>query len=234
MWVDESGGTDADAGAGDGEMTVTVDGEEYTADVNYDMDHDGVDDTAVIETADGGGQAFVDTDHDGSADEYVVLDEQGDVTQHATYDDASGDWVDAGGHGGDTHTTDSQTSSGGTINADLPNGDVQVGAATVDTDHDGVNDTAVVEDDQGNTIGFTDADGDGQADVAVVISPTGDSTVYEHTGDGQWTESTHTGAAGDTGSHSSLAGDQAWGGGQEAVEGVARIDSTTGQWISQN
>lgn len=231
MWVDESGGADAtdttDTTGTSDEMTVVVEGEDYSADVNFDIDEDGVEDTAVIEHADGSGQAFVDTDGDGDADEYLAIDAQGEVVTHAQFDDASGDWVsvEPGGQGDDAPET--QTGAGGTITADLREGDIEVGPATVDTDSDGVNDTAMVDDGAGNTIAFTDADGDGQADVAVVIGPDGESTVLEHTGDGEWTETTGTSAGAD-------GSDSVWGGGGQAVEGVAKIDSATGQWISQN
>ncbi|RZQ65087.1 DUF6802 family protein [Amycolatopsis suaedae] len=234
MWVDESGGTDTTETASD-EMTISVGGEEYTADVNFDINEDGVNDTATIETEDGGVQAFVDKDGDGDADEYLQLDAQGEKVAHATYDEASGQWIDAGGAGTGPTGTDSQTGSEGTITADLPQGDVEVGPATVDTNEDGVNDTAVVKDEAGNTIGFTDVDGDGNADVAVVIDSSGNATTYEHTGDGQWTETQGgqpSGAVGDTGVDTS---DAAWGGaGTDHVEGVAKIDPGTGQWISQN
>ncbi|EHR53833.1 hypothetical protein SacmaDRAFT_5719 [Saccharomonospora marina XMU15] len=223
MWVDESGATDAtDATGTSDELTVTVEGEEYSADINFDIDDDGVNDTAVIEHADGSGQAFVDNDGDGAADEYIALDANGDLVAHATYDEASGDWVSVE-PGGSGDSGESQTGAGGTITADLPEGDVEVGPATVDTDHDGVNDTAVVEDSDGTTMAFTDEDGDGQADIAVMIDADGGSTVYEHTGDGEWTE---TGAT-------APGSDEAWGG-FDTVEGVAKIDSGTGQWISQN
>ncbi|TQJ03766.1 DUF6802 family protein [Amycolatopsis cihanbeyliensis] len=235
MWVDESGGTDtADTTGTPDEMTVTVEGEDYTADVNFDINEDGVDDTALIEREDGSVQAFVDVDSDGDADEYVQLDADGNLVTHAAYDETSGDWVsvepgDTGDPGGTD--TDTQTGSDGGMTADMPDGEVEVGPATVDTNQDGVNDTAVVQDESGNTIGFTDVDGDGDADVAVVIDESGESTTYEHTGDGQWTE---VEGAGRAAGESDAASDAAWGGGQQPVEGVARIDSATGQWISQN
>ncbi|AXB46340.1 DUF6802 family protein [Amycolatopsis albispora] len=235
MWVDESGGTDTTDTAAAEEMTVTVDGEEYTADVNFDMNEDGVNDTATIETEDGGVQAFVDTDADGDADEFIELDAQGEVVSHAAYDEASGDWVDisSGGSTGDDTDPGTQTGSEGGITADLPEGEVEVGPATVDTDNDGVNDTAIVEDSSGNTIGFTDVDGDGEADLAVVIDSSGASTTYEHTGDGEWTETGSSNAVGEPAAAS--ASDAAWGGdGSQPVEGVAKIDSSTGQWISPN
>lgn len=233
MWVDESGGADTAEGTGTSDdMTVTVEGEDYSADVNFDINEDGTDDTAIVEHDDGSAQAFIDNDGDGNADEYIVLDQQGNATQHATFDDASGDWVEADPGGGTGEDTGTQAGAGGTITADMPDGDVEVGPATVDTDHDGVNDTAVVEQQDGSAIAFTDVDGDGQADVAVVIAPDGSSTTLEHTGDGEWTETDGSSGA-SSGSEGS--GDSLWGGrGTDTVEGVAKIDSTTGQWISQN
>ncbi|HEV7981035.1 DUF6802 family protein [Amycolatopsis sp.] len=227
MWVDETGGTGTGTGNTDG-MTVHVDGEDYAAEVNYDIDHDGVNDTAIIEHEDGTAQAFGDTNNDGVADHYAVLDENGKVVEMATYDQASGQWVEAGG--GDQGGGDQQTDSTGTIHADMPKGDVEVGPATIDTDHDGKNDTAVVQTKDGGTIAFTDSDGDGQADVAVEIDASGNATTYEHTGKGEWTEQP-SGLVGEVAPDS----DAAWGGGgTQTLEGVAKIDSVTGQWISPN
>lgn len=230
MWVDESGGTDADASSTAG-MTIHADGQDYSAEVNYDLDKDGVADTAIIENPDGTSQAFIDTNHDGVADQFARLDDDGKVIEEAVYDDSSGHWVTAGGsHGGDDDPG-KQAGSGGHITADLPDkGEVDVGTATVDTNNDGVNDTAVVHTKDGGTIAFTDKDGDGDADVAVQVDSSGHSTTLEHTGKGQWTE-TSSGLMDD----GDPASDEAWGGaGTETLEGVAKIDSGTGQWISPN
>lgn len=70
---------------------------------------------------------------------------------------------------------------------DTPQGDMQVGPATEDTNQDGIADTAVVETQAGGTMLVTDVDGDGSADQVVEISQTGDVTISHHTGDGQWT-----------------------------------------------
>jgi hypothetical protein len=236
VWVDESGATDTTGTTGSSdEITVSVEGEEYVAEINFDIDDDGVEDTAIIEHTDGSGQAFVDADGDGQADEYLQLDTQGEVVTHAEFDEASGDWVSIDPGTGDSN--DTQTGAAGPMTADLPDGQVEVGPATVDTNDDGVNDTAVVQDETGATTAFTDVDADGEADVAVIIDQNGDSTTYEHTGDGEWTETGATSnAVGGTGIAAG-ASDAAWGVVQENtehVEGVARIDSTTGQWISQN
>ncbi|CAM2778682.1 hypothetical protein SAXI111661_00960 [Saccharomonospora xinjiangensis] len=233
MWAEESGGTEATGPEGTSDdMLITVEGEEYSAEINYDMDEDGVADTAVIQHEDGSLQAFVDEDGDGDADAYVALDTQGNAVAVADYDDATGDWVgeaEAGGSpGGDS--ADTQASTGGTITADFGEGDVEVGHATVDTDQDGVNDTAVVAADDGTTLAFTDEDGDGEADVALEIDSHGNAVTYEHSGDGEWVEIDSVSPAGTDGADS---GDSAWGR-PEPLEGVARIDSATGQWISQN
>ncbi|OZM71373.1 hypothetical protein CFN78_19600 [Amycolatopsis antarctica] len=236
MWVDESGGTDTtDTTATADEMTVTIEGEEYALETSVDLDDDGVEETGVVETEDGM-LAFSDSDGDGEADLVAEFDAQGNVVTMAEYDEASGEWreVEEPGTGGPTSTPDStDTGSAAPMTADLPEGEVQVGPATVDTDNDGVNDTAVVQDADGNTIGFTDVNGDGEADTAVVIDAQGNSTTLEHTGDGEWTE---TGSAGTHGvaSNGSEADDSAWGSPGSSVEGVAKIDSATGQWISPN
>ncbi|MGH3516585.1 MAG: hypothetical protein ACRDQ7_04075 [Haloechinothrix sp.] len=232
MYIDESGGTDETVTTE--EMSVTVDGEEYSAELNFDLDEDGVNDTAVITEEDGTGRAFVDTDGDGDADQYVEFDTEGQVVAEAAYDASSGDWVATDPGSADPHGAETQTSASGPMTAELPSGEVEVGPATVDTNHDGVKDTAVVSDDQGNTYHFTDVDGDGDADVAVVIGPDGSATTLEHQGGGEWVETT-TSEVGSSAAKPAV-GDEAWGGqpATQNLEGVAKIDSSTGLWISQN
>jgi hypothetical protein len=236
VWVDESGGADTtDTPDSSGEMQISVEGHEYSAEANFDLDHDGHDDTVRIENADGTFTGYTDVDHDGHADQYLHVDAQGNILESARFDAASGDWISTEAGPGDQHGPDSQTSSSGGIVADMADGDVNVGPATVDTDHDGTNDTAVVQDSDGNTRMFTDVDGDGKADVQTIITPDGESHTFNHTGDGQWTETGTPSGAGNDDHAPSAAGDHLWGGGgQQAVEGVAKIDSATGQWISQN
>jgi hypothetical protein len=198
-------------------MTVHVDGADDTAEANY-VDHDAVNDTAIVD--------------DGVADQYAVLDASGHMVDEATYDAASGQWVESGGphDGGDGHAGDQQSGAGGMIHADMPKGEVEVGAATIDTNNDGVNDSAVVDTKDGGTIAFTDTNGDGEADIAVEIDASGHATTYEHTGKGEWTEQSATPAA--TPAPDS---DAVWGGaGTQILAGVAKIDSATGQWISPN
>ncbi|KID28578.1 hypothetical protein HQ32_04153 [Prauserella sp. Am3] len=232
MWVDD-GTTDTTATGED--ITVTVEGEEYTAELNQDINGDGVYDAALIEHEDGSAQLFADSDGDGEADLYAVVDSSGNVVAEAEFDSKSGTWVEMS-DGPSSDSPEQDTSSGGTITADLGEGDVEVGPATVDTDEDGTNDTAIVETEDGKTIAFTDADGDGQADVAVVIDSNGNQVVLETDGDGEWTETTDTGGYG--GDSASSASSDQWSDGTASVgagvEGVAKIDSATGQWISQN
>lgn len=227
MWVDESGGTDT---SGTDAMTVHVDGQEYQAEVNYDANHDGVSDTAIVDHADGTAQVFIDSDYDGTADHYEVLDSTGHVVDQAVYDEATGSWVESGdSHPGGTGSPSHDDSTSGHIHADLPDGEVDAGVATIDTDHDGHNDTAIVETKSGGTIAFTDTNGDGEADVAVEIDADGTTHTFEHTGAGQWTEAGNGAVSADP------AGDHAWGGdGTQLLNGVAKIDSGTGQWISPN
>ena len=201
---------DTSATTGDDELTVEIDGEEYTAEENVDLDQDGQNDTAVVETEDGY-LAFADTDGDGTADVAVEYDSEGNPIAGAEYDESTGEWTeedveslptptgdgadDADGSGTDTtDTTDTTTddttgtSTGGEdITVDMPGEDVDAGPATYDTDGDGTNDTAVVTDADGTTYAFTDEDGDGEADQAVIIESDGDVTVAEHTGEDEWT-----------------------------------------------
>lgn len=230
MWIDETGGVEpADATTSDGDLEITVDGQTYTAEENMDLNHDGVDETVRLDNADGTVTGYVDTDGDGHADQYVHTDVEGNVVEMARYDETTGDWVaDHDSGAGEPDAT--ETGRAGEITVDSADGTFQVGPATVDSDNDGTADSAVVTDDAGNTRVFTDVDGDGQADVQTIITPEGETHTYEHTGAGEWTETT-SGFTAEVPPDS----DQLWGGsGHQTVEGVARIDSGTGQWISQN
>ncbi|SFJ52429.1 hypothetical protein SAMN05421835_10694 [Amycolatopsis sacchari] len=223
VWIDETGGADATSTAPDGELEISVEGQTYSADENFDIDHDGQDDTVRLDNADGTMTAYVDTDGDGHADEYLHTDTEGNVVEAARFDSTTGDWIASGEPGG----TGSGSDAGhqGELTADLVDGTVELGPATVDSDNDGTADTAVVTDADGNTRLFTDTDGDGSADVQTVITPGGESHTYDHSGTGEWTEV--NGVRADS--------DALWGTpGRDTVEGVARIDSGTGQWISQN
>jgi Family of unknown function (DUF6802) len=207
--VYDDSGQDTSAGTGHGdEMTVTVDGEQYELEVDYDLNKDGVNDTAIIQTDDGGQVAFTDSDKDGDADVAVELDDQGNVVGAARYDESRGEWVpvdpktgnptgedDTAGDdtAGDSTTgqhTGDQTGSGQEIMVDVPEeaDDMSAGAATVDMDKDGENDTAVVQSDDGDVFAFTDTDGDGEADQMTVIDADGDVTISQHTGEDEWTE----------------------------------------------
>ncbi|GAA2666343.1 MULTISPECIES: hypothetical protein [Actinosynnema] len=226
MYIDES------AGAADSELKVTVDDEEYTVEVGYDLDHDGVDETAVVETDDGGHIAFSDTDGDGDADLMTTFDDRGEVVGQSKFDDASGEWVRIGDEAERTNSAE-----GRSITVTTASGSRDVGPATVDSDEDGRADSVMVEDAEGDTWLFTDSDGDGQADVATEITRDGEVTVSQRTGDAEWTEVEH-GKFDSTGKYTvDSSSDQLWGDGVDdrtAVSGVVRIDSTTGQWISPN
>lgn len=145
------------------------------------------------------------------------------------------------------------------IVVDTEDGPVDVGPATVDTDGDGHPDTVIVHDVNGDTTAYTDADGDGHADIATEFTPDGEVIVAEHTDHG-WLQ-TQRGELTADGGYTSLptdepftppvpavddqstaaaADDAYWGGWAGAfsetgsAQGVVRIDSTTGQWISRN
>ena len=102
---------------------------------------------------------------------------------------------------------------------------------------DGKADTAVVRDDDGDTWLFTDKNGDGRADVATEITRSGEVTMSEHRGD-DWVEVEHGHIESDgryvTDSKSGILDDSDDWFEEERFDGVVRIDSTTGQWISPN
>ncbi|TCP57350.1 hypothetical protein EV191_1011305 [Tamaricihabitans halophyticus] len=249
MYVDETGGadtTDTTDTEATGELTVTVGGDEYSAETNFDGNEDGTNDTILQET-DSGYDQFSDTDGDGKADLYIERDAQGNVVSAAQFDEASGKWYavdpNTGEPGGeDTDANQGDTSGGGDITVQTSSGETNAGEATVDTSGDGQNDTAVVQDANGGTTMYTDSDGDGAADVETKVDAQGNVVISEHQGNGEWTEvergridgqgtyrpDTASGVTGDS--------DELWGagGGGNLEEGVARIDSATGQWISNN
>lgn len=173
-----------DTGAGNGDIHVIVSGEEYTAEANYDLDGNGVDETAAVMTDDGF-VAYTDADADGRADVVRTFDEQGKVLNQARYDEASGNWVPEQPEQGPPapHPTEQQ---GRSMVVDTPQGDREIGPPTEDTDNDGKPDTAIVDVESGQLM-VTDVDGDGSADQVVEISDTGEVTVSHHTGNGEWT-----------------------------------------------
>ncbi len=228
-----------DAGATDGELKVTVEDEEYTAEATYDLNDDGVNESAVVETDDGGHLAFSDTDGDGDADLMSTFDKDGDLVGQARFDERSGEWIAV--EPSDKHTQQTNTNTGKSITVDIEGGpDQNVGPATEDTDNDGRADTAVVKDGEGDTWLFTDVDGDGKADVATEITADGEVTMSKHTGDDEWTQVEHGRIDGNgkyvPDAKNGLDSDEAWTSSDEkvTVSGVVRIDSVTGQWISPN
>ncbi len=176
MYIEETG-------AGNGDIKVNVEGEDYTAEANYDLDGDGVDDTVTVMTGEGH-VAYVDENIDGQADVMQTVDEHGTVVSQARFGAETGDWVgeqpQQRPHDGDPR------GEGDSMVMDTPNGDRDVGPATEDTDFDGRADTAIVETGTGTML-VTDVDGDGSADQMVEINDTGAVTIAHHTGEGQWT-----------------------------------------------
>jgi hypothetical protein len=212
-------------------------------------------DSVAVDTGDGGHLVYSDSDHDGTADLVTQYDAHDDEVQQAHYDASSGQWIDNATTAAAVHTSD--------ITVDTPNGAHNIGPATVDTDNDGRPDTAVVHAANGDTVLYTDSQGDGQADVATEFTPDGQVVIAEHTGQGQWTEverghlaadgsyQRDSGAAGEftppvgdtpddkhwTSSDSSSSDDSGWAAAfsdSGSAQGVVRIDATTGQWISRN
>lgn len=85
MYIEETG-------AGDGDIKVTVEGEEYTAEANYDLDGDGVDETVAVLTDDGY-VAYIDENADGQADLMQSINADGVVVEQARFDAGTGKWT---------------------------------------------------------------------------------------------------------------------------------------------
>lgn len=175
-----------DHGSGDGDIRITVEGAEYTAEANYDLDGDGVDETVAIMT-DEGFIAYVDEDADGRADVMQTVNSDGVVTDQARFDADTGDWVAEQPR---QHAVDPHQQDGDSMVVHTPDGARAVGPATEDTNHDGQADTAIVPTENGTMLA-TDVDGDGSADQLVEITDAGRVTVSQHSGDGEWTVVRH-------------------------------------------
>ncbi len=172
---------------------ITVTSQGHTQDLgaaSYDSDHDGVADSVIV----GDGDhvlVFTDSDHDGHADSVTEYDSSGHVV-HGDGSDPSGTTGTSGttDHDGGS-TTGSDTGSDGapaaTITVTADDGShVGVGAPTVDLNQDGHPDTALVKHADGSVTGYTDRDGDGQADQITQISSDGSVIITVHDGSGDW------------------------------------------------
>lgn len=171
-------------------IEVSSGGDDFHLDADYDSDHDGVNDSAVVASDDGSTTTYTDTDGDGDADYRVTVDADGDVVDAERHDEGSDRWVDAGAGNHEQHPTDDDTNtvrSNEHISVDTGDGEVDAGEARYDVDGDGVNDTAVVTDGEGNSTYVTDFDGDGDADAAATVDEDGNVVVYTESGDdGDW------------------------------------------------
>ncbi|MGH3623432.1 MAG: DUF6802 family protein, partial [Sciscionella sp.] len=161
-------------------------------------------------------------------------------------DSGRGAWISEGQHDQPSGVPGADPDHADIIAVDSAHGETNFGTATVDTDHDGILDTAVVNSGDA-TLMYTDIDGDGQADQVTQIDGNGNVEVREHTGEHEWTVSERTDlAAADSTSHTmsdtTSADDHAWGelfangtaNPHGSADGVVRIDAVTGQWISPN
>lgn len=174
MYIEETG-------QGDGDIKITVEGEEYTAEANYDLDGDGIDDAAVV-VSDDGHVAYVDENADGRADLMQTANADGAVVEQARFQAETGDWVGespAAPHG------PPEERGGDPVVVETVMGELRLGPATEDTDGNGRADTAVVTTGTG-TVLATDVDGDGSADQLVEITDQGEVVVSRHAGNGEW------------------------------------------------
>jgi hypothetical protein len=250
-----------------GELQIDVDGHEFTEQENYSYTGNEVMDSYELTEANGDHLVYTDDHHTGTADLVTEYDAQGDVLRQAHLD--AGHWASTGSSDAPSSGTDTNAASTGdghgngqTIMVDTPTGEHSIGPATVDTNHDGKPDTAVVTDANGDTIMYTDTHHDGQADVATEITPDGKVVIADHTGPHTWTEEQvgHLDQNGQYHQDSGAGGafDPQVGGAQQSNvvdaaadehwtepdqtdtasaftgQGVVRIDAVTGQWISPN
>ncbi len=89
------------------------------------------------------------------------------------------------GDQGDAGTGDGTTDGGITVIGD-DGTPVTVGQPTADLNGDGTPDTAVVQNHDGSTTGYTDVDGDGHADQITQINADGSVVIAVSDGDGHW------------------------------------------------
>ncbi|MFB9906663.1 hypothetical protein [Allokutzneria oryzae] len=236
MYIEETGGTD-------GDIKVSVDGDEYTAEATSDMNHDGIDDTAMVETDDGY-LSFTDTDGDGQADVMRTLSSKGDVVGSAKFDAATGEWVsDQKGGGRSPEERQGLYGAGSGMVVHAADGDHRVEGQLVDTNNDGKGDTITVTDDQGNTVIYADTDGDGDAELSTTITKDGQVIVRENTKGSDWVvvDQDKLGAVGDEGAQAASSSEEGafgWGLNEEAepVERptenkTIRVDPKSGQWV---
>jgi hypothetical protein len=217
MYVDDDSSTQdttsTDTGHDGDEITVTVEGKDYEVEADQDVNHDGHDETAVVQTDGGHTVAFSDTDGDGHADLAVERNEQGNVEGAARYDQSTGEWVavdpkTGDGGGSTTHTSDTGSGSApsGHVTVEVDGRSADAGAATEDFDHDGKNDTVVVDGPDGTKVAYVDEDEDGDADVAIIGGADGNVTIVEETNDsGDW-EVVETGHVGSDGHYERTSG----------------------------
>lgn len=178
--------------------TISADGQDLGT-ASYDSDGDGVADSVIV------GQdeyivVITDHDGDGNADSITtyssdgdIVDQQGDAAEAPDTEQPGQDTGDTGtteetstGDEGDTDTGDTDTSASSISVVDDEGRTVEVGEATVDMNGDGTKDTAVVHGDDGSTTGYTDRDGDGEADQITHITADSQVTISVPDGSGGW------------------------------------------------
>lgn len=182
-----------DGSAGDnGELHIDVAGHEYTEQENFSYANNGIDDSVMVDSGDGGHLIYTDTGHSGNADLVTEVDAQGTVVQQAHFDASSSQWINAGsGQATPANGAPNGTGAPGEqIVVDTGSGRQSVGAATV-ASGGGAPDTAVVTDGQGDTVLYTDTNHDGVADQAVAISADGHVVVADDAGNGHWVTVEH-------------------------------------------
>lgn len=222
---DEPGGPEPELGLEVDTLTVHVDGHDGVYEPTADLDGDGHSESVVVEGGEPGttegGYAYSDTSGDGTADTLTEYDAHGEVVAQAVYDPSSGDWREVSP--GSVDVTGHATAN---LTIDTSQGPETAGPATVDTDGDGVPDTAVTHSADGTTLLVTDVDGDSSADVITEVGSDGAYATFTHTGDGEWTETDHGNLAGGLTGGGNPAASGTW------VSGPVATDPATGEWRS--
>ncbi|HEX5496853.1 MAG TPA: hypothetical protein VFX70_20015 [Mycobacteriales bacterium] len=178
-------------------IELDVDGRASEVGATIDTDDDGRADTAVLDSTDGHRIVLTDSDHDGVADHALLVDGRGQVVDSATFDRATNHWHDRGVPGPSARTTGSDVAAGARspgasgsaerIEVDAAGQHAQVDA-TIDTNHDGRPDTAIVNGGAAGTAAVTDTNADGRADEAALLDGDGHVAIVAHIDPhtGQW------------------------------------------------
>lgn len=194
---------------------IVLDNDDFGS-ATYDSDHDGVadsiivgqgDESIVITDSDHDGEADSVTKYDADGNQ-IDPQTQGGGTDQSQPGEGDGPGIDQTsadtGASAGTGAQDGPAESGDQANGPADQGGasdtavggisvigddgtpMSVGEPTADLDGDGTPDTAVVRNEDGSTTGYTDIDGDGQAEQITQIGSDGSVVIAVTDGNGGW------------------------------------------------